>query len=168
MTDTTPEPERQPTWQEIAQTSLEEMFARRGRLTKQDIVEEASEETHPLHSHFEWDNTIAGHQHRLRQAADLVRSIRIRITVEQTDGSIQDYKVRRFHAVHAAGDESAPAGYMPESRMSQEQKTVVLQQMVREIQRLRVRFNGHEAFWSELRTMIAEHDEKDGPESATG
>jgi hypothetical protein len=48
-----------------------------GELHTQDVVEEARDVSSPLHSHFEWDDKKAGHEHRLNQARALIRSIRI-------------------------------------------------------------------------------------------
>ena len=46
---------------------------RRGHLTGEIVVAEAAEPSHPLHDHFEWDDTVAGHQYRVVQALQLLR-----------------------------------------------------------------------------------------------
>jgi len=37
-----------------------------------DVVDEARDESSPLHKHFEWDDTTAAEQHRLWQARQLI------------------------------------------------------------------------------------------------
>lgn len=44
-----------------------------GTLLPEKVVEAAAIETSPLHSQFEWDDSIAAHQHRLWQARMLIR-----------------------------------------------------------------------------------------------
>jgi len=47
------------------------------KLTPVAIVAEAADETHPLHECFEWDDSLAAEQHRLWQARQLIRSVRV-------------------------------------------------------------------------------------------
>lgn len=57
---------------------LREIYRDHGdRLTPTIVVTVASAPSHPLHSHFEWDDAIAGHKHRLAQARNLIRSSKI-------------------------------------------------------------------------------------------
>ncbi len=44
-----------------------------GLLQPEIVVERARPESSPLHSRFEWDNTVAGHQYRIWQARHLIR-----------------------------------------------------------------------------------------------
>jgi hypothetical protein len=48
-----------------------------GELHPADVVADARDAKSPLHSHFEWDDKKAAHEHRLDQARALIRSIRI-------------------------------------------------------------------------------------------
>lgn len=48
----------------------------RGKLTPDDVVAIASQGG-PLHSAFEWDDGVAGHQYRLGQARRLIRAVRV-------------------------------------------------------------------------------------------
>ena len=52
-----------------------ELEARDGLLTSEAVVERAEPEDSILHDKFEWDDSIAGHQHRLWQARQLIASI---------------------------------------------------------------------------------------------
>lgn len=52
---------------------LREKF--KGELTPGDVVDDARNDNSPLHSFFEWDDTEAARQHRLKQARGLIRSV---------------------------------------------------------------------------------------------
>lgn len=52
---------------------LREKF--KGELTPEDILEDAKHDNSPLHSFFEWDDTEAARQHRLKQARGLIRAV---------------------------------------------------------------------------------------------
>ena len=57
---------------------LQRIWTEKGqRLTPAAIVAEASDDTHPLHGCFEWDDSLAAEQHRLWQARMLIRSVRV-------------------------------------------------------------------------------------------
>jgi len=51
--------------------------AKHGVLSTESLVEDARPKNHPLHHRFEWDNRVAGHQYRLFQAGELIRSVKI-------------------------------------------------------------------------------------------
>lgn len=83
---------------------LQRIYAARGDLTPPAVVEEATPADHPLHSYFEWDDTIGGHQNRLRQAAELIRSVRV---VYQPTPAAKAVSVRAYVSVPAAGEDPA-------------------------------------------------------------
>ncbi len=47
----------------------------KGELTPSDVLEDARHDNSPLHSFFEWDDSVAAEQHRLQQARGLIRSV---------------------------------------------------------------------------------------------
>lgn len=55
---------------------------RSGKLTAHDVVRAARNPESPLHSCFEWDDSKAAEQWRLEQARSLIRSVEVRITVQ--------------------------------------------------------------------------------------
>lgn len=59
--------------QEVARELTKIAEGHGGHATAEQIVEASTPETHPLHSQFEWDDTLAGHQWRLKQARTLLR-----------------------------------------------------------------------------------------------
>lgn len=66
-----------------------------GRLTPTAVVDAARPDDAPLHSRFEWDDTVAAEKWRREQASELIRSYRITYK-ETTNGPVT---VRGFQAV---------------------------------------------------------------------
>jgi len=62
-----------------AQAAGEELerirVSRNGRLTQEDVVQEARNKDNPLHPAFEWNDKKAAHQYRLTQAGYVIRMI---------------------------------------------------------------------------------------------
>lgn len=85
---------------------LLDIRAERGRLTPEIVVDAAKPDGHPLHSRFEWDDEVAAESWRREQAADLIRSVRIRYV----DAADRPQSVRAFVAVR--GDQPG-ADYEP-------------------------------------------------------
>lgn len=48
-----------------------------GRLSQEAVVSEARDKKSPLHPAFEWNDKIAAHQHRLTQAAYVIRMLSV-------------------------------------------------------------------------------------------
>jgi len=78
---------------------------RRGRLTPEQIVDEARPENSILHSCFEWDDAKAGESWRIEQARELIK--RVKIVVE-----IEEKKVRVVAYVRDSGKEATEPGYI--------------------------------------------------------
>ncbi len=55
-------------------------------LTPEAVVHTATDPEHVLHDHFEWDDGIAGHKHRMWQARQLIRGVKI-VTPEGQNAS---------------------------------------------------------------------------------
>lgn len=60
------------------------LYSKYGRLTPGLVVDDASSPDSPLHSHFEWDDSIAAQRHREDQARSLIRSVQIVLRTETT------------------------------------------------------------------------------------
>lgn len=58
---------------------------RDGRLTPDDVVEEASSPKSPLHQFFEWDNTVAAYKYRLEQARELIKTVTVVVHVSHSE-----------------------------------------------------------------------------------
>ncbi len=61
----------------VALASLE----RGGRLSPEDVLRSAASTNSPLHDYFEWDDSAAAQKHRLEQARQLIRSVRVVVEV---------------------------------------------------------------------------------------
>lgn len=61
-----------------ARDALEDIRSRKGQLTPDIVLDEARDESHPLHNSFEWDDNIAAEAHRRWQARSLIKAIIVR------------------------------------------------------------------------------------------
>lgn len=77
---------------------LQSIYDQHGELTPKLVVDEARDETHPLHTRFEWDDAVAGEKWRQEQAHELIRTVKIAYAAP--DGQQRD--VRAFHAMRKA------------------------------------------------------------------
>ena len=128
---------------------LEGIYQAKGMLTPQLVVDEAREETHPLHTHFEWDDQIAGQHHRLSQARQLIRAVRV-VEVSGADGI---ERIRGFHSV------PRPEGrtYVPVAEVKGDPFTreLVLRQAEREWRQMLRRYRDLEEFMAVVRKDVA-------------
>ena len=62
-----------------------------GRLDPVVVVDAARDPASPLHAYFEWDDTEAARQHRLGQARQLIRRIKIEVTVRDVPVEVVRY-----------------------------------------------------------------------------
>jgi hypothetical protein len=56
---------------------LERIRSHHGELTADLVVDESRPESAPLHSAFEWNDTIAAEEHRKHQARTMIRAIQV-------------------------------------------------------------------------------------------
>ena len=82
-----------------------------GKLTPPIVVERARKKSSPLHELFEWNDGIAGHAYRLKQARDLIR--RVHIIVVQND-----VEVKRHVFFHTCDTNNEPVYYTKEILLS--------------------------------------------------
>ena len=79
-------------------------------LRPEDVLDSARRESSPLHSMFEWNDTIAAHEHRLSQARGILRYI-----VVTVDDSTDAIPVRMFFNMkQGAGEQNL---YIPTVRV---------------------------------------------------
>lgn len=71
-----------------------------GALTPDALLERARSANSAVHGHFEWDDGVAAHLHRLTQAGDLIRAITIDI---QTSNIEPAKPIRAFISVEREG-----------------------------------------------------------------
>ena len=94
---TPPEPDR------VQAALLAIRAANGGILTAAAIVEAAADPLHVLHDRFEWDNEKAAYRHRITQARQLVRVVRL----QYIDVHGHPENIRVFHSVPSA---ASPTG----------------------------------------------------------
>lgn len=124
------------------------IHAQRGALTPPLVVAEATPEDHPLHDRFEWDDTLAGPRYREHQAAQLIRSVRVRYAVTE-DG--REKSVRAFLPVRRNADDDLDgitSSYEPVEAVMADpfRARVVLQEFDREWRAFRARYGHLEEF----------------------
>jgi hypothetical protein len=62
-----------------------------GRLSPNDVVDEAANPDSPLHTYFEWDDTEGARKYRLLQARTLIRTIKVEVTVRDVPLTVVGY-----------------------------------------------------------------------------
>lgn len=72
---------------EVAGKRLEELTAIHGTVTPKIILEDSRDENAPLHPCFEWDDGKAAEAYRLRQAHEIL--ISLKVTVESGEKEIE-------------------------------------------------------------------------------
>lgn len=105
--------------------AIEATADRQGVVTPSKVVEAARDVMSPLHAEFEWDDSVAAHEHRLATARELIRDIRY----EAYD--VSSGLVRSISYVHKPGPTQ---GYIPLSRAAKNArmaKEIMLAEMAR-------------------------------------
>lgn len=117
-----------------------------GQLTPEIVVQEATPEEHPLHAHFEWDDTVAAAAWRREQARQMIRSVRVS---HHKPGDGQSVSVRAFHAVRSErGTVFEPAEVVAQDPFL---LRLVLADMRREWEQLKRRYEGFAEFAEMIR-----------------
>lgn len=130
---------------------LAQVYEQYGELTPRLVVDIASgsvpdappEWVSTLQPRFEWDDAVAAEQHRIDQARNLIRSVRVTYRRENGDTS----SVRWFHPVPTNTGPNQyvyePADVIAENPLK---RKIVLRQMEREWRTLKARYDAFEEF----------------------
>lgn len=98
-------------------TALAEIERKRGDLTPELVVKAAQSKRSPLHSKFLWDDTAAAHSYRLVQAAWLIRTVKVRVVVNdkpaETRAFIRVVRMTETARNESGGGSPAPRSYVP-------------------------------------------------------
>lgn len=123
---------------------LQSIYDQHGKLTPSVVVAEASDPEHPLHAKFEWDDSVAGQKYRERQAAGLIRSVRV-VYAEASD-SQPERSVRAYHST--LDDEDHKPVYRPLEEIAANPlaREMLLREMRRDILALKRRYEGVSEF----------------------
>lgn len=105
-----------------------------GELSPKLVLDSARDPDHPLHSRFEWDDSVAGERYRLDQARQLIRVVKL----PSEPGRPSD--LRAFVSVR--GQDSRAGEYVPTEEAMGDPFTrrLVLSAMEREWKALKARY----------------------------
>lgn len=121
-----------------------------GRLTPQVVVDTARDPGHPLHSRFEWDDSVAGEAWRRQQAHELIR--KAKVVYREADESTPEKSVRAFVAIRAEeGHVFDPVEEVAEDPF---RRKLALADMEREWKALFKRFQEYEEFFALVRRDV--------------
>lgn len=67
---------------EVVGKHFQKLEKKEGALTSQNVLESARSEKSPIHSLFEWDDTKAAEQYRLKQAAQIICNLTVEIETD--------------------------------------------------------------------------------------
>lgn len=122
---------------------LDAVRSTQGELTPATVVKAAEPDDHPLHGRFEWNDTVAGHEYRKVQAAELIRSVRVSYGEPRQDG--EKKSVRAFVPVRGTDRSSA---YEPIEEVVQDEfaRKLLLQECRREWESFKRKYGDLEEF----------------------
>jgi hypothetical protein len=131
---------------------LQRIYDKRGQLTPTLVLDEARDESHPLHNRFEWDDAIAGEAHRRTQAHELIRSVRV--VYREADDKEGPRSVRVFHAVRSENGHV----YEPLDKITGDEllSKVLLRDMEREWKQLMRRYGEFSEFLEMVRGDVSQ------------
>lgn len=139
-----------------------------GRLTAPAVLAAAEQPGDPykIAHHFTWDDTEAGHKHRLNEARALIR--KVRVVSREATGYDGERRVRAFHSMPVIdpepGDPLRAYDPVEEIAASPMRMAVLLARMEREYRAFERRWR----WMGDYATFIAARaDELNGPETET-
>lgn len=103
-----------------------------GELHPKAVVEAARAKKHPLHQHFEWDDTLAAEAYRIDQARNLIRIVRVE------DVNTEEGTARAF--VSIAGKDGTSYRSMEDVKRSADLQLALLQSAERDLEAFQRRF----------------------------
>lgn len=137
----------------VSTTSLVDLLTtireERGTLTPALLVDLARDPQHPLHSRFEWADSVAAHKWRLEQAGQLLR-----VTYRPDPKTPSD--LRAFVALK--GEESPSSEYVPTHEALEDPFTreLLLRRMKREAKTFADRYKHMAEFAAVVSNMLSE------------
>ena len=137
-------------------TSLRDVLlgirSKRGQLSEEIVVEEASDPKHPLHHRFEWNDAVAGHKYRLEQAG---RLLRVTYKVSLGDGSAD---LRAFVVPRRADGVSGVYEPLEEVVADPMSREIMLREMRRDWQNFKRRYQHMQEFVNLVTDVLVEPD----------
>ena len=118
--------------QRIGETLANIQAAHSGRLSPEDVVQEAADPDNPLHPHFEWDDAAAAHKYRLDQAREIIRITH----VDTGEGNSE----RAFHSIKDPSGGGFAYRSSDEVKSSTQLQLALLQQAERDLEAFERRY----------------------------
>jgi hypothetical protein len=124
---------------------LQAIYDERGELTPALVVDVARDDRHPLHTRFEWNNTLAAEKYRRHQAHELIKSVRLTYQSPRTGEPVS---IRAFHAVRKP--DTNRYAYEPTAVVMQDPMVMrlLLAEMHRDWEAFKRRYEEFEEFWA--------------------
>ncbi len=137
---------------EVLRQQLQSIYEENGELYPKLVVETARDPEHPLHSRFEWRDSVAAESWRWEQAHRLIQSVRV--VYREADETSEQKTVRAFHALPSGNGH----GYVPLERIQSDpmMTAMLLADMEREWKALRRRYERFDEFVSMVRRDLSE------------
>ena len=85
---------------------LQAIYDQAGELTPGLVVDTARDPKNPLHSCFEWDDTVAAEKYRIVQAGQLIRSVKVVYEAPKGPSTMRAF-------VPVRPSDHGPANFMP-------------------------------------------------------
>lgn len=122
-------------------TQLQTIYDEHGKLTPALVVQTARDPDHPLHSRFEWDDSVAAEKYRLTQGGELIRSIKL--SYRDNRGDYKD--IRQYHSFRSS---EGGHSYEPVEKVANDPMLdrILKKDMEREWQSFRKRWEGYVEF----------------------
>jgi hypothetical protein len=113
-----------------------------GELDAETLVKEAKSKSCPIHDSFEWDNKIAGHEHRLTQARQMMAAIAV--YEETPEGPTQPIRYTVAVTPRVVEPEAMKKAYVPmkEALADAERRQEVVRQAFRDARAWETRYRG--------------------------
>jgi hypothetical protein len=96
----------------------------RGRLTPEQVIGAAQDKNSALHDCFTWDNSEAAAKWRLEEARELIRRVRIEVTVEERT-------IRTIAYVRDPQKPSGETGYVSTMKVRKREREDIIAEEIR-------------------------------------
>lgn len=107
-----------------------------GMLRAEDVVAAASDARHPLHEHFEWDDSVAAGSFRLWQARELIKVV-VTVLPQGHEATMQCYVSLSPDRVEDGGGYRAMVDVLNDSAL----RAQLVQDALYELERLAAKWN---------------------------
>lgn len=104
---------------------MRDLQRKNGVLTREDLVNEARNPAHPMHSWFEWDDSVAGELYRLEQAQSFIASYLVEY-VKGPPGSAKTVRARFVHVHPRGANRKGQPGYKETLTLNAREKLELL------------------------------------------